>query len=66
MMGSAMCGHLLTAGHRLVVHSRTRSKTQPLLGHGRSGTHALMLALESMQAVHDSSRIIATTLENSP
>ena len=29
-----MCGHLLTAGYRLTVHSRTRSKAQPLLDRG--------------------------------
>jgi 3-hydroxyisobutyrate dehydrogenase len=34
VMGSSMCGHLLTAGHRVTVHSRTRSKAQPLLDHG--------------------------------
>jgi predicted dinucleotide-binding enzyme len=30
MMGSSMCGHLLTAGCRVTIHSRTRSKTQSL------------------------------------
>jgi 3-hydroxyisobutyrate dehydrogenase len=34
VMGSSMCGHLLTAGYRVTVHSRTRSKAQPLLDHG--------------------------------
>ena len=29
-----MCGHLLTAGYRVTVHSRTRSKAQPLLDRG--------------------------------
>ena len=33
-MGSSMCGHLLTAGFRVTVHSRTRSKAQPLLDRG--------------------------------
>ncbi len=31
VMGSSMCGHLLTAGYRVTIHSRTRSKAQPLL-----------------------------------
>ena len=31
VMGLSMCGHLLTAGYRVTVHSRTRSKAQPLL-----------------------------------
>ena len=34
VMGSSMCGHLLTAGYRVTVHSRTMSKTQPLLDRG--------------------------------
>jgi len=29
-----MCGYLLTAGYRVTVHSRTRSKAQPLLNRG--------------------------------
>jgi 3-hydroxyisobutyrate dehydrogenase len=34
VMGSSMCGHLLTAGNRVTVHSRTRSKAQLLLDRG--------------------------------
>ena len=34
VMGSSMCGHLLTAGYRVTVHSRTRSKAQLLLDRG--------------------------------
>ncbi len=34
VMGLSMCGHLLTAGYRMTVHSRTRSKAQPLLDRG--------------------------------
>src|SRR4026209_166842 len=34
VMGSSMCGHLLTDGYRVTIHSRTRSKAQPLLDHG--------------------------------
>jgi 3-hydroxyisobutyrate dehydrogenase len=34
VMGASMCGHLLTAGYRVTVHSRTRSKAQPLLDRG--------------------------------
>jgi 3-hydroxyisobutyrate dehydrogenase len=33
-MGSSMCGHLLTAGYRVTVHSRTQSKAQSLLDQG--------------------------------
>jgi 3-hydroxyisobutyrate dehydrogenase len=31
VMGSSMCGHLLTAGYRVTIHSRTRAKAQSLL-----------------------------------
>ncbi|MEE9130927.1 MAG: NAD(P)-binding domain-containing protein, partial [Phycisphaerales bacterium] len=34
VMGAAMAGHLLEAGHEVVVHSRTKSKAQPLLDKG--------------------------------
>src|SRR3954468_19274613 len=31
VMGSSMCGHILSAGYRVTLHSRTKSKAQPLL-----------------------------------
>jgi len=34
VMGCAMCGHLMDAGHRLFVHNRTRAKAEDLLAHG--------------------------------
>lgn len=34
IMGFPMAGHLLSAGHQLTVHTRTRSKAQPLLERG--------------------------------
>jgi len=34
VLGVSMCGHLLTAGCRVTVHSRTRSKAQSLLDRG--------------------------------
>ncbi len=34
VMGSSMCGHLLTAGCHVTVHSRTKSKAQSLLDRG--------------------------------
>ena len=34
VMGSSMAGHLLTAGFPLRVHSRTRSKAEPLIARG--------------------------------
>jgi len=34
VMGASMCGHLLHAGYRAAVFSRTRSKAEPLLARG--------------------------------
>jgi len=34
IMGAAMAGHLLAAGHPLHVFNRTRSKAEPLLARG--------------------------------
>jgi 3-hydroxyisobutyrate dehydrogenase len=34
IMGAPMAGHLLAAGHRLAVSTRTRAKAQPLLDRG--------------------------------
>ena len=34
VMGSSMCGHVLRAGYRVTLHSRTKAKAQPLLDLG--------------------------------
>jgi len=34
VMGSSMCGHLLRAGYRMTLHSRTKSKATALLNRG--------------------------------
>src|SRR4029079_13537878 len=34
VMGSSMCGHILTAGYRVTLHSRTKTKAQPLVDRG--------------------------------
>lgn len=34
VMGRAMCGHLMDAGHRIFVHNRTRAKADDLLARG--------------------------------
>lgn len=36
VMGASMCGHLIEAGYRVTVFSRTRSKTEPLVERGAS------------------------------
>jgi len=48
VMGSSMCGHLLTAGYRVTIHSRTKSKAQPLLDRGAQwGENPCAVAAES-------------------
>ena len=34
VMGSSMCRHVLSAGYRVILHSRTKAKAQPLLDLG--------------------------------
>ena len=34
VMGSSMCGHLIDAGYRVSVYSRTRARSEPLLAKG--------------------------------
>ncbi len=34
VMGSSMCGHMLAAGYRVTLHSRTKAKAKPLLDRG--------------------------------
>jgi 3-hydroxyisobutyrate dehydrogenase len=34
VMGSAMCGHMISAGHELFVYNRTKAKADPLLQNG--------------------------------
>ena len=53
VMGSSMCGHLLTAGYRVTVHSRTQSKAQPLLDRGAQWA-------ESARAVAAASDVLFT------
>jgi 3-hydroxyisobutyrate dehydrogenase len=53
VMGSSMCGHLLTAGYRVTVHSRTRAKAQPLLDRGAQWA-------ESPRAVAEKSEVLFT------
>ena len=53
VMGSSMCGHLFTAGYRVTVHSRTRSKAQSLLDRGAQWA-------ESPRAVATDSHVLFT------
>ncbi len=34
VMGASMCGHLISAGHRVTVFSRTKERAQPLVDRG--------------------------------
>jgi 3-hydroxyisobutyrate dehydrogenase len=48
VMGSSMCGNLLTAGYRVTLHSRTKAKAKPLLDLGATwAENPRMVAAES-------------------
>ena len=34
VMGASMCGHLLSAGHELTIHTRTRERAAGLIARG--------------------------------
>ena len=53
VMGSSMCGHLLEAGFRVTVHSRTREKAEALLGRGADWA-------ETPEAVAEASDVVFT------
>jgi 3-hydroxyisobutyrate dehydrogenase len=53
VMGSSMCGHVLAAGYRVTLHSRTKDKAQPLLNLGATWA-------ESPRAVAAESDILFT------
>ncbi|MGA6827363.1 NAD(P)-dependent oxidoreductase [Nitrospira sp. NS4] len=53
VMGAAMCGHVLKAGYRVSVHTRTPAKAQPLLGQGAAWA-------ESLRAAADRADIVVT------
>lgn len=53
VMGLSMCGHLMNAGYRLTVHSRTRTKAQPLLDRGADWA-------ESPQAIAGAANVVVT------
>lgn len=44
VMGAAMCGHLLKAGYRVSVHTRTPAKAQPLLSQGATWAESIRAA----------------------
>ena len=44
VMGAAMCGHVLKAGYRVSVHTRTPAKAQPLLSQGAAWAESLHAA----------------------
>ena len=51
IMGLPMAGHLLTAGHQLTVHTRTKSKAQELLGKGANWADSPAQAAEKCDVV---------------
>ena len=46
VMGASMAGHLLDAGHELVLHTRTRAKAEPLIARGAGWADTPMAAAE--------------------
>ncbi len=59
IMGAAMAGNLLEAGHELVVHNRTRNKAEQLAARGAS-------VADSPREVAENSEIIITMLPGPP
>jgi 3-hydroxyisobutyrate dehydrogenase len=53
VMGSSMCGHLMTAGYSVTVYNRTREKTRPLVERGAK-------AADSPRAVAEASDVVFT------
>lgn len=51
VMGRPMAGHLMDAGYELTIHSRTKSKAQPLLGRGAAWAETPREAAEGADAV---------------
>src|SRR4051812_9500854 len=51
IMGLPMAGHLLAGGHRVTVHSRTKTKTQPLLDKGAAWADSPASAASSAEFV---------------
>ncbi|NOZ40473.1 MAG: NAD(P)-dependent oxidoreductase [Planctomycetes bacterium] len=51
VMGASMCGHLLKAGYRATIFSRTRAKAEPLLARGAKWA-------DSPQAVAEQSDVV--------
>ena len=42
VMGSSMCSHLLQAGYRVTLHSRTKAKAKPLFDLGATWAENLL------------------------
>jgi 3-hydroxyisobutyrate dehydrogenase len=51
VMGNAMCGHLIDAGHTLFVHNRTKSKSDNLISKGAQWCHSPKLVADASDIV---------------
>ena len=51
VMGTSMAGHLLNAGHQLIIHTRTRAKAQPLIERGAAWADSPAAAAEGANVV---------------
>lgn len=51
VMGSSMCGHLLTAGYELTIYNRSKSKAEPLLKQGAKWVESPIKVAEKSDVV---------------
>ena len=51
IMGTSMAGHLLDAGYPLTIHTRTRSRAEPLLARGAKWVDSSQEAAENCEFV---------------
>src|SRR5436305_2052035 len=51
VMGSSMCGHLMTAGYQATVYNRTRSKSKPLADRGASEADSPRVVAEASDVI---------------
>ena len=51
VMGRSMCGHLIDEGYATTIHTRTRTKAQPLLDRGASWADSPRAAAEASDVV---------------
>ena len=51
VMGVSMARHLMTAGHPLIIHTRTRARAEPLLAAGAQWAESPLAVAERAEIV---------------